>query len=228
MTYPLRAICEVGPEGRPCPSVPEEERQALLAERGDLEAAQAHFGEMAYAPDPGDLLEDELRTQRLAAIDAKLKAIEAMAAKALECHGKIMFEQTDAETCKITYEIMSLNPGQHGFHVHETADFSNGCLSAGPYVGILGNIEAGTDGAARGEILDRLIKLEGATSVIGQSIIVHADPDNLGLSDNTESDSKPPMNSKVLKVTGNAGVHIAAGEIRALRSLIVNPGNTFR
>merc|ERR1712113_749484 len=71
---------------------------------------------------------------------------------------------------------MGLTPGKHGFHIHEKADFSNGCNSAGPHynphkkthgaptdderhVGDLGNIEPDGSGVAKGEITDKLIKL---------------------------------------------------------------------
>merc|ERR1719401_2838534 len=147
------------------------------------------------------------------------------------CTGTILFEQTDANTCKITYEIRGLTAGKHGFHVHEKADFSNGCNSAGPHynpfgkthgapedeerhVGDLGNIEPGPDGVAKGEIIDRLIKLEGDTTVIGRSMMVHADPDDLGTGDNSEP-GPPPVNGKASKATGNAGARIACGEIKA-------------
>lgn len=79
-------------------------------------------------------------------------------------------------SCRITYRIVGLAPGLHGFHVHEFADFSNGCVSAGPHynpfgathggpddevrhVGDLGNVEANEEGIAQGEIIDRFIKL---------------------------------------------------------------------
>ena len=32
----------------------------------------------------------------------------------------------------IEYRVEGLTPGRHGFQIHETADFSNGCVSAGP------------------------------------------------------------------------------------------------
>merc|ERR1712060_450690 len=140
-----------------------------------------------------------------------------------------MGEQTDADTCKVSYEIKGLTPGLHGFHVHEKADFSDGCTSAGPHykpfkkkhgapadeerhVGDLGNIEPGPDGVARGEIIDHLIKLEGETSVVGRSMMVHADPDDLGKGDNSEP-GPPPVNGKASKATGNAGARIACGKI---------------
>jgi Cu-Zn family superoxide dismutase len=120
-----------------------------------------------------------------------------------------------------------------GFHVHETSDFSKGCLSAGPHynpfgkthggpsdaerhVGDLGNIEAGPEGVASGVIVDRFIKLQGPTSVLGRSIMVHADPDDCGRGDNSMGHVKPPVNGKCSKVTGNAGARVACGEIRPL------------
>jgi len=92
--------------------------------------------------------------------------------------GKITMTQTDAENLTIEYEVKGLAPGDHGFHVHEKADFSNGCASAGPHynpfgrthggpddeerhVGDLGNITAGEDGVAKGTITDKLIKIFG-------------------------------------------------------------------
>lgn len=102
--------------------------------------------------------------------------------------GTISLLMRDDDMCEITYRIEGLTPGLHGFHIHEFADFSNGCLSAGPHfnpfgkehggpddeerhVGDLGNIVAGPDGVASGVIVDRLIKLEGPASVLGRSFV---------------------------------------------------------
>merc|ERR1719424_2382420 len=170
MSYPIKAVCEVGAAGKPC------------------------GGGAEQAP---------------------------------ECGGTITFEQTDADTCKISWEIKGLTPGLHGFHVHEKADFSNGCLSAGPHynphgkthggpedderhVGDMGNVEAGADGIAKGELMDRLIKVSGEFTVVGRSVMVHADPDDLGTGDNSE----PGVNGKTSLTTGNAGARIACGEIK--------------
>merc|ERR1719220_2684238 len=119
MPYPIKAIVEVGAEGKPC--------------GGGAEPAAG-------------------------------------------CYGTVWLEQTDADTCKISYEIKGLTPGQHGFHVHEKADFSNGCMSAGPHynpfkkmhgapgdeerhVGDLGNITMHKDGNSNGSMVDHMIKL---------------------------------------------------------------------
>ncbi|MFW8314572.1 superoxide dismutase family protein, partial [Klebsiella pneumoniae] len=85
----------------------------------------------------------------------------------------------------------------HGFHVHEFGDNTNGCTSAGPHfnpcgkehgapcdenrhVGDLGNIEASGDGPTKVCISDKQISLFGANSILGRTIVVHADPDDLG------------------------------------------------
>lgn len=143
------------------------------------------------------------------------------------CYGTVTFEQTSAEECTISWDITGTGPGKHGFHVHELADFSNGCMSAGPHynphgkthgapcdeerhVGDLGNIEGDASGNSKGSIVDKHIKLEGAFTVVGRSIMVHADEDDLGTGDHSE----PGTNGKTSKTTGNAGARIACGEIK--------------
>ena len=81
--------------------------------------------------------------------------------------GVIHFEQPEGGNTKISWKITGLAEGEHGFHVHEKADFSNGCMSAGPHfnpfnkthggvddeerhVGDLGNIVANKDGVSEG------------------------------------------------------------------------------
>ena len=73
---------------------------------------------------------------------------------------------------KITGDVGNLKPGQHGFHIHEFGDTTNGCTSAGPHLnldkcehgskenpkgqrhtGDLGNVVAGDDGVAKVRIL---------------------------------------------------------------------------
>lgn len=94
-----------------------------------------------------------------------------------------------------------------------------GCISAGPHfnplskthggpsdeerhVGDLGNLTAGDDGKAPVDITDSLITLSGAHSIIGRTVVVHADPDDLGKGGHELSPT-----------TGNAGARVACGVI---------------
>jgi len=140
----------------------------------------------------------------------------------LRVEGVVNFEQESEEgPTTISWRVTGLAPGEHGFHVHEKADFSDGCKSAGPHynphglthgapgdecrhVGDLGNITAGADGVAEGSVVDNLIKLSGEFTVIGRSMMVHADIDDLGKGGHELSST-----------TGNAGARIACGEIVA-------------
>ena len=116
-------------------------------------------------------------------------------------------------------EIRGLTPGQHGFHVHEKGDLSQGCTSAGGHynpkgrqhgaptdkqrhIGDLGNIMANSAGVATISIIDKKLQLNGEHSVIGRAIVVHADPDDLGRGSHSTS-----------KLTGNAGGRVGCGVV---------------
>lgn len=134
--------------------------------------------------------------------------------------GTVFFTQgASSEPVKVTGEISGLKPGLHGFHVHEFGDNTNGCTSAGAHfnplnkehgaptdsvrhVGDLGNVEAGANGIAKIDITDKVIQLQGDHNVIGRTIVVHADPDDLGKG-----------NHELSKTTGNAGARLACGVI---------------
>lgn len=141
-------------------------------------------------------------------------------------------EQPDGSTL-IEYYVEGLQPGEHGFRINEKSDFSNGCLSAGPifdpynagvhgglndpygFAGSLGNITADGTGQARGKITSTQLTLKGKASVIGRSIMVHADKDDMGKGDNSKAnETGAPKNGYVSKVTGNAGARLACGEIK--------------
>lgn len=132
--------------------------------------------------------------------------------------GIIHLVEKDNQTL-ITGEISGLKPGKHGFHIHETGDLTEGCKSlcahynpfnkthGGPndknrHVGDLGNITANDKGVAKIRIFDNLVKLKGKYSVLGRSIVIHEDEDDLGKGDNKES-----------LITGNAGKRIGCGVI---------------
>ena len=79
--------------------------------------------------------------------------------------------------------VFGLNPGLHGFHIHEKGDLSDNCAGAGGHynpagknhgapgaedrhVGDLGNIVSSEDAVAVVRIEDHLVKLSGETNVI--------------------------------------------------------------
>jgi len=133
--------------------------------------------------------------------------------------GVLHFEQQGNEPVQIKGEVTGLTPGHHGFHIHEFGDYSNGCMSAGPHfnpagvghgcptdavrhIGDLGNITAGDSGVAAVDIKDCMVQLTGENSVIGRTIVVHADPDDMGK-------GGVPLSL----TTGNAGARVACGII---------------
>ncbi|KAM7536439.1 hypothetical protein Aperf_G00000082673 [Anoplocephala perfoliata] len=137
--------------------------------------------------------------------------------------GTVHFAQV-GDSVNIHAELEGLKPGKHGFHVHEFGDQTNGCTSAGahfnprekkhggPYaaerhVGDLGNVEADASGKAVLDITDEKISLSGKDSIIGRSMVVHADPDDLGLG-----------GRELSSTTGNAGARVACGVIGIAKS----------
>jgi Cu-Zn family superoxide dismutase len=98
----------------------------------------------------------------------------------------------------VDLRIVGLKKGEHGTHIHavgkcETPDFAtagahfnpngkqHGLHNAnGPHSGDLPNLVVGDDGSGHLSYVDPLLSLEpgAANSIIGLSIVVHADPDD--------------------------------------------------
>jgi Cu-Zn family superoxide dismutase len=124
--------------------------------------------------------------------------------------GTLLLKQ-EKDTLVITGEIAGLKPGKHGFHVHTYGDLrsADGSSAGGHYApeghehggpessehhaGDLGNITAGDDGVAKVDVKSSDLRLH---FIIGRSLVVHADPDDLK--------SQP---------AGNSGPRIAVGVI---------------
>jgi Cu-Zn family superoxide dismutase len=117
----------------------------------------------------------------------------------VEFHSIVFFFnfQGEKDPITVTGEISGLKPGLHGFHVHEFGDNTNGCISAGAHfnpfnkehggpedterhAGDFGNVTADESGIAKINITDKQISLCGPLSVLGRTVVVHADPDDLG------------------------------------------------
>jgi len=131
--------------------------------------------------------------------------------------GSILLIQAPGTATLVKGTITGLTPGEHGFHIHEFGDMSDGCKSMGGHynpdgvdhgdineghVGDLGNITADEKGTAEFTIEAKRVDLLGDRSVIGRGFVVHSDKDDLGKGGDAES----------LK-TGNAGDRLACGVI---------------
>jgi len=109
-----------------------------------------------------------------------------------------------------------LPPGLKGFHVHEKGNLTEFCKSLGPHYnpdkqthgglnfvvshkGDLGNIEIDRHGKAEMAIISYKLNLN---ELVGRSLVIHANEDDLGLGNNPES-----------KKTGNSGKRLCCGVI---------------
>lgn len=130
-----------------------------------------------------------------------------------QVHGTVTFEKV-GHGMRVITDLEGLTPGQHGFHIHEYGDCSNSdATSAGGHFnpmhmshgapsdkshheGDLGNLTAGADGKAHLDWTDPMLSFMGPESILGRSVIVHANADDLK--------SQP---------AGNAGPRVACGVI---------------
>jgi Cu-Zn family superoxide dismutase len=129
--------------------------------------------------------------------------------------GRLEFLPENGSGILVRGQIKGLTPGNtHGFHIHEKGDCSGTDASnagahfnptqmphGGPddyrrHMGDLGNVQADEGGVARVEIRGADLKLDGTESIVGRSVIVHENPDDLS--------SQP---------SGGAGARIACGVI---------------
>ena len=133
--------------------------------------------------------------------------------------GKVNFEQIldkNRQIVKIHVYAIDLEPGLHGFHIHQSGDLTKHCDSLCSHynptnshhggrtgktrhIGDLGNIKANRKGIVRETFLQPNLDL---LDVIGRSVIIHEDEDDLGLSSSENS----------LK-TGNSGKRLLCGII---------------
>lgn len=167
--------------------------------------------------------EDKDQNDRNVALLSEMKSGQAVVNQAIvevkslaghQITGKVTFTKVP-DGIKIVADVDGLKPGKHGFHVHEFGDCSgkDGAAAGahfnptnsrhgGPdsperHVGDLGNLEADRNGHAHYERVDRLISFEGKNSILGLSIIIHADPDDY-----------------TTQPTGASGARIACGMIK--------------
>ncbi|XP_046964545.1 superoxide dismutase [Cu-Zn] 4AP-like [Vanessa cardui] len=138
-----------------------------------------------------------------------------------DVHGNVTFTQLDGKV-EVKGRIYGMPAGEYGFHIHETGDITNGCVSAGAHfnpdkkdhghpedenrhVGDLGNVVFDNEQLSNIDFTDSVIALYGPHNIIGRAVVLHAMADDFGRSDHPDS-----------KKTGNAGGRVACGVIGIL------------
>jgi Cu-Zn family superoxide dismutase len=135
--------------------------------------------------------------------------------------GTVEFEEKGTKVViKGNLKSVKYKNSSHGFHIHEAGDLSDKCMGAcahfnpygkkhgGPtskerHVGDLGNIRFDARGVAKFRMEDSLVKLRGTkANVIGRSVVIHEDPDDLGMGNHNDSST-----------TGHAGKRITCAVI---------------
>ena len=150
----------------------------------------------------------------------QIKAIAVLNGE--QCKGTVNIIE-HANGVRFDVNLKNLTPGKHGFHIHEAGNLEDGCKSCcahfnplnkehgGPsemdgknrHLGDLGNIIADKNGNCVQSVNDKYLQLRGYKyNIIGRSVVIHADQDDLGKGGNQES----------LK-TGNAGARIGCAVI---------------
>jgi superoxide dismutase, Cu-Zn family len=130
--------------------------------------------------------------------------------------GEASFEQIGTNKVRVSVYVQGLKPGsEHGLHIHEKGDCSEGGKASGGHfnptgkphgsfqsgdhhAGDLPPLAAAKDGRAKIDVeVSGLAVVPGPSSVVGRAIVVHADPDDFK--------TQP---------SGNSGTPIACGVIR--------------
>jgi Cu-Zn family superoxide dismutase len=128
--------------------------------------------------------------------------------------GSVTFSE-EAGTVRVAAHVTGAPAGAHGFHLHQNGectgpDFASAgdhfnptnAMHGGPdspdhHAGDLGNVEVGADGTGHLEMSTSMLTVAaGPNSVVGRSVVLHADPDDL-----------------TTQPSGNSGARIACGVI---------------
>ena len=134
--------------------------------------------------------------------------------KSKTIEGVVLFTQKE-DCVHIKVDIKGLTKNHlHGFHIHESGDLREGCKSCcahynpentehgdlgGGHAGDLGNIKTDDQGNCKMSLKTDKFNVD---DILGRSIIIHEDKDDLGLGEFEDS-----------KTTGHSGSRIACSLI---------------
>ena len=138
--------------------------------------------------------------------------------------GSVTFARS-LQGVRLTYNIVGLEPGRYGFHVHENGSCEDGDddtpggaagghfnpagaphgapdrVATARHAGDLGNLYVLPDSSAVGTFGDPLAELEGENSIIGRALMIHAEEDDF-----------------TTQPTGAAGARIGCGVITGVEA----------
>ena len=125
------------------------------------------------------------------------RAVAVLHAQDGSARGTVTFTRVD-EGIRIVADVEGLEPGTHGFHLHEygdctASDFTSagghfnptGAPHGGPddeqhHAGDFGNIEVAEDGTGHKELVSGMIGLDpGLNSILGRAVIIHMGMDDM-------------------------------------------------
>ena len=135
--------------------------------------------------------------------------------------GTATFAMTASGVVLVTAEVSGLEPGEHGFHIHETGecdpatefesagghyagegDPKHGLVEGGPHAGDMPNQTVGEDGMLKAAVFNPNVSLSDGTNPLadddGSALLVHSGADDY--------ESQP---------SGEAGGRVACGVIEA-------------
>ncbi|XP_034128965.1 copper chaperone for superoxide dismutase [Drosophila guanche] len=143
--------------------------------------------------------------------------------------GVVRFTAISAKKPGVLVDVVvdGLEPGLHGFHIHESGDVSLGCASVGDHynprqsrhgspeaspserhAGDLGNLRADESGRAKIRFVDAELEV---AEIIGRAVVITASADDLGLGASDQS-----------LIDGNSGERIACGIIARSAGIMEN------
>jgi Cu-Zn family superoxide dismutase len=126
--------------------------------------------------------------------------------------GTAHFQELGDGSVDVVADLTGVPPGVHGFHIHDKGSCADNGNAAGGHfnpmnmphaapeaqshhAGDFGNVTADDKGEIHAHFTTRSITVrEGATSVVGHAVVLHANPDDL-----------------TTQPSGNAGARIACG-----------------
>ena len=105
---------------------------------------------------------------------AQLKATEGDGPR-----GTASFAST-ADGVRVTIDMTGLEPGQHDVLVHESADCTKAAEDGARDTTGAKSVEADSLGRAHTEFVDTRLALEGQTSIVGRTVVIHEQDNGAG------------------------------------------------